>query len=140
MNDLEKSKNLLNKEGITFVAVNRDWIITRRERCIKPLIDLYDSGAFLNGFAVSDKVVGKAAAFIYALLKPNEIYAPVMSRQALTVLNNYSNNVYYDTVADTIRNYDDTDICPLEAAVRYITDPKEALNIIRKRMKTLNIQ
>ncbi|MCM1226044.1 MAG: DUF1893 domain-containing protein [Clostridium sp.] len=140
MNDLEKAKNLLNEDEFTLVAVNRDWIITRRERCIKPLIDLYDSGAFLNGFSVADKVVGKAAAFMYALLKPNEIYAPVISRQALTVLNNYSICIHYDTVADSIRNYDDTDSCPLEAVVRYITDPKEALTLIRKRMKELNIK
>lgn len=140
MNDLEKAKNILNEGDFTLVAVNRDWIITRHERCIKPLIDLYDSGVFLNGFSVADKVVGKAAAFMYALLKPNEIYAPVISRQALTVLNNYCIYIHYDTVADVIINYDNTGTCPIESAIRYITDPKEALTLIRKRMKELNIK
>ena len=78
MNNLEKATELLKDGGYTFVAVSPDEVITSTERGVKPLLEILDSGKNLYKFSVADKVVGKAAAFLYVLLEPSEICTDVI--------------------------------------------------------------
>lgn len=66
--DLKKAAEMLKNGAYTCVLCKDEEIITCAERDVKPLLDLYDSGNDLKGFSAADKVVGKAAAFLYVLL------------------------------------------------------------------------
>ena len=63
-----KAKKLLEKNGYTCVLIKDEKEIFSFERGVKPLLNFIDKGEDFYGFFVADKVVGKAAAFLYVLL------------------------------------------------------------------------
>lgn len=137
MNDLQKAKKLLTEENNTLVLLCGDEIITSKERGIKPLLNLYDSGKSLCGFSAADKVVGKAAAMLYVLLKIKVLHATVISRGAAEILSSHGVAFSYDILAEKIINRSGTGFCPMEGAVETIDDPAEAPEAIRKKLQEL---
>lgn len=135
--NLEKAVNLLNSGNYTLAAVNEVNEITSMERGVKPLIKLFDNNIKLKGFSAADKVVGKAAAFLYVLLEVDEIYSKVISRPALAVLEKNNTRVCYDVLTDAIRNRNNTGFCPMETAVIDTEDVDSALILIRKKLDEL---
>lgn len=131
--DLVQAIDLLKNESLTLAAVRGEDIIRSKERGVKPLLGLIDGGVSLCGFSAADKVVGKAAAFLYVLLSPRCIHAGVISRPALDVLCGHGIEVSFDTLAESIRNRTNTGFCPMESAVMQTNDPDEALVLIRKK-------
>ena len=138
MTDLHRAAHLLREEGYTCVLCRDGQTLTSRERGVKPLLSWLEEGRNLDGFSAADKVVGKAAAFLYVLLGVREVYAPVMSRPARDVFENHGIHAKFDTLSDAIRNRTNTGLCPMETAVWDITDPKKALLAIRQKAKELN--
>ena len=57
-------------------------MLTSTERGVKPLLQWLDGENRVKGFSAVDKVVGRAAAFLYVLLEVKEVYAGVMSEGA----------------------------------------------------------
>lgn len=135
---LKSARDILFSEGYTCVLVKGDIICHSRERGIKPLLMLLDSGTDVRGFSAADKVVGKATAFLYCLLGVREIYAPVISRAAKEVLIRHGISASYDQQVEGILNHRRTGSCPMEAAVRGIDDAEEALDAIRDALQTLS--
>lgn len=72
----------------------------------------------LDGAAVADKVVGKAAAALMILGGVRELYACVLSEQAQTLLSASSIRVDYGRTVPHIINRDNTGWCPLERLCR----------------------
>ncbi len=136
--EFERAWALLQEEGFTCVLCGRGQIYTSRVRGIKPLLTWLDGGLDVRGFSAADKVVGKAAAFLYVLLGVKEVYAQVMSTPAKAVLE--AHGVLNGCVeeVDAIRNRTNTGFCPMETAVWEISDDREALAAIRKKYKELN--
>ena len=135
--NLEKAVNLLKNGNYTLTAVNELEIITSLQRGVTPLIKLLDNSVKLNGFSAADKVVGKAAAFLYVLLEVDEIYSKVISRSALAVLEKNNIRVQYDVLTDAIRSRDNTGFCPMETAVMDTDDAESALILIRQKLDEL---
>lgn len=135
--DLKKAKDLLSDSEYTCVLCKGDTVLTSTERGVKPLVDLLNEKTDLKGFCAADKVVGKAAAFLYVLLGVDAVYSPVMSKGAINTLSEHNIEPLYDVSAETIINRERTDLCPMEKAVLDIDDPKTALNEIRKKLKSL---
>lgn len=135
--NLEKAAALLRNGNLTFAAVNGEKTLTSVKRGIRPILELLDSGAKLHGFSAADKVIGKAAAFIYILLEPDEIFADVISSQALKELENYNVKISFTTLTEAIRNRDNTGYCPMETAVKNAGSPDEALILIRKKLSEI---
>ncbi len=135
--NLEKAAALLRNGNLTFAAVNGEKTLTSVKRGIRPILELLDSGAKLHGFSVADKVIGKAAAFIYILLEPDEIFADVISSQALKELENYNVKISFTTLTEAVRNRDNTGYCPMETAVKNAGSPDEALILIRKKLSEI---
>lgn len=77
--DAERAMEQLAVGGWTAVLCRDGELFVSRERGVKPLLDWLDSGRDFRGFSAADKVVGKAAAFLYVLLGVREVRAPVMS-------------------------------------------------------------
>lgn len=135
--DLKKAVDLLFEGEYTCVLCKDDEVITSTVRGVKPLIDWLNSKTELKGFCAADKVVGKAAAFLYVLLNVDSVYAPVMSKTAIDILSRYGIEPFYDLSVEVIRNRSDTDICPMEKTVQNINDPIIAFEKIKQRLELM---
>ena len=89
----------------------------------------------MQGGCAADKVVGKAAAYLYVLLGVEEVYATVMSEGAREIFTLHHVAFQYETLAKEIRNRTNTGLCPMEEAVKNAVNPSEALDNIRKKLK-----
>ena len=133
--NLEQAKFLLETGGYTCVFYKADQAITCTQRGVKPLLEMIDAGKDLRGYSVADKVVGKAAALLYAYMQVREVYAPVMSKGAERALLRHGITVLYDACVERIQNRRGDGLCPMESAVWDIDDPHEALQILEKVTK-----
>lgn len=135
--DLNRAIDRLQSGAYTCVLCKGDETFTSTERGVKPLVGWLDGGVELNGFSAADKVVGKAAAFLYVLLGVTEVYAPIMSKGAVRVFAKHGVRVYCDQAVQKIVNRAGTGFCPMEEAVGDITDPAVALKAIKEKQKNL---
>ena len=138
MKNLEQAKLLLFNENYTFVAVNYDKVLTSKERGVKPLLNIIDNGKNLQDFAVADKVVGKAAAFLYIKLQVKNLYVSVCSLPAKELLLKSGVNLICDTIVDRIISRDKLGLCPMEQACIDVDDVDFAEVKIRETLKNLN--
>ena len=127
-NDLSKARQLLETGSYTCVFCCGDTLLTDNRRGILPLLDLLRSGQDLRDFSAADKVVGKAAAFLYRLMGIKALYAGVISTPALAVLKEIPAEFAAEVPA--IANRSRTGFCPMETAVWDIDDPLDALAAI----------
>lgn len=127
---LNKAKMLLSRTGCTCVICGDDMIITDKRRGVRPLLDLLENETNIRGFSAADKVVGKAAAYLYCLLGIESLFANVISQPALNVLQSAGIPVEYSQMVPAIRNRTGDGYCPMESAVWDIDDPHEALDAI----------
>ena len=138
MHDLEKARSLLEKENYTCVICRGDDVITDRRRGIRPLMELLESGKDLHGYSAADKVVGKAAAFLYCLLGVKALHAGVLSVPARDVLVSAGISVEWGSLVPAIRNRAGDGFCPMETAVWDLTDPSLAPDAIRETLQKLS--
>ncbi len=139
MNDLNTAKDILKSGGFTCVLCKGETVVTSKERGVKPLYNFLLSGNDFSFFSASDKVVGKATAFLYVLLKVKAVYAAVISAGALEVLKANGIDAEYDTLVPNIINRKGDGICPFERTVMEIDDPETALTRIKMKLKEMNI-
>lgn len=139
MNDLNIAKQALIDNEYTCVLCGGEDVLFSTQRGVKPLVSWYESGVDVKGYCAADKVVGKATAFLYVLLKVRAVYARVISKSALEVLKAYNVEVQYDNLVDNIINRQGDDICPFEKAVFDTCEPNIAYTIIRDKMREMNI-
>ena len=135
MDDLQKAIQLLDAEGYTCVLCRDDIIYTSRHRGVRPLMDLL--GQDLEGFCAADKVVGRATALLYCLLKVRRLHSHIISDGALDVLQAHGIAVSWDTRVPFIVNREGNGRCPMELATQDIHDPALAPDAIRKKLKEL---
>lgn len=134
----ERLKALLAEENLTCVLSDGNRLIKSRERGVKPLIGFIESGKSFKGFTAADKVVGKAAALLYALMGVSSLYASVISEGALTVCKSFGISVEYGALAQNIINRRGDGFCPMEQAVADISDPQTAFNAVKEKLKNLS--
>lgn len=136
--NLTRAIEQLNSGVYTCVLCKEDIVCTSTERGVKPLLNWLDRGVDLHGFSAADKVVGKAAAFLYVLLGVKEVYAPVMSESAIYTLAGNGVQPHCNQSVKHIINRTGTGFCPMEEVVMDITEPKEAINRIKNRLITMH--
>ena len=134
----ERLKALLAEENLTCMLSDGNRLIKSRERGVKPLIGFIESGKRFKGFTAADKVVGKAAALLYALMGVSSLYASVISEDALTVCKSFGISVEYGTLTQNIINRRGDGFCPMEQAVADISDPQTAFNAVKEKLKNLS--
>lgn len=135
--DMYFAKRCLVDEGKTCVLQKGDKQETSEFRGVKPLLNWLESGEDYEGFVAADKVVGKAAAYLYVLLKVSRVHANIISKPAYDTLVKYGIKVSYDTMVDAIRNRTNTGFCPMESAVIEVDDPHDALEVIKNTLMQL---
>lgn len=138
--DLTRAKEELSAGGYTCVICRKNITYRTAERGVRPLLNWLANGTDLSGGCAADKVVGKAAAMLYCLLKVKAVYAGVLSKPALEVLDCYGVSVEYNKLVDAIENRTKTGLCPMEQATLHLTDPADAPAAIRKKLQELSQQ
>lgn len=137
MNSIETARRILDSSECTCVFCNGDTILTDNRRGVRPLLDLLEQKKDMADFAAADKVVGKAAAYLYCLLGVKTLYAAVISQPALSVLEQYGIEISYSKLVSSIQNRTQTGPCPMEYAVWNIPTPEEALIAIYAALEKL---
>lgn len=135
--NLERAKAFLNQTNNTCILCNGSVILTDKRRGVRPLIDLLESKTDVTGFSVADKVVGKAAAYLYCLLGVKSLYARTISKPALSVLHDAQIYIEYDLLVPAIQNRTKDGFCPMERAVWNVQTPEEALPAIYTALEHL---
>ena len=132
--DLSSAKALFGKGGYTCVAVRESTVYYGVKCGIAPLIDFINEKN-LEGFAIADKIAGKAAALLYAKMGLSAVYAEVLSVSGEEILKKY--NIYYEykTLTKNIINRRGDGLCPMEQAVENIADPDEAYKVLSAKIK-----
>lgn len=131
---LSRAKERLEEGSYTCVLTDGTMFLTSTSRGVKPLVEFLQHNT-PEGLYAADKVVGRATAFLYVLLKIEALYAKVISKPAISVLETYGIEVHYELAVDHVINRRGDGICPFEEAVLDIKDPKEAYAAILKKMR-----
>ncbi len=136
-NMLLSAINLISQGTASCVVIKDNTIVrTELERGIGPVIKLYEEG-MLEGAFVVDRIVGKASAMILTLGGVKACYGMTMSRKAYQWLVEHGVQVNYGTKVEAIINRSGDGVCPMELTVQAITDEKEALAAVKKRVEEL---
>ncbi len=137
MDELARVKGMLHQGGYTLVLLCGEQVYTSDERGIRPLLERVLSGTDDSGGYAADRIVGRAAAMLYILLRVRAVYADVMSKDAALLLKDAGITASYGTLTDTIMNRDGTGSCPMEAATAALTDPADAPRALIAALKRL---
>lgn len=134
MTDSQQAEALLRSTGASVVAVRAGQVVGEgRGRGIGPLITLLRTpGEPLRGAAVADQIVGRAAAMVCLLAGAASVHGEVMSRPAAEALTEAGIPHTAATLVDMITNREGTGSCPVEALVREITSPAEAVVAVER--------
>ena len=122
----------LHRLGCSCVVLHGNRLIVCRRRGIMDLLQLLENNPeTLRGSFIADKVIGKGAAALIALGSVSGVYADVISRAALSLLEESGIAAEYATLTDNIINRSGTGICPVEALCSSLSTPAECLEPIR---------
>lgn len=106
---------LLHTGNFSCVIRKGDAVRTFTQRGVADLYALLTTEPdFLKGSSIADKVIGKGAAALMIQGGVQHVYADVISRPALVLLQSYHMDVQYETLTDNIINRAGTGICPVE--------------------------
>lgn len=114
--DVNLALKALRQDRLT-LAVSRGGkvIFTSRNRGVQDLYCLLKhKPEILKGACAADKVVGKAAAMLYAASGIQGLYADSLSRAAASVLHEAGIRVQYQNMIPFVMNRDRTGMCPVE--------------------------
>ncbi len=137
MTDLERAKEMLSGSEYTCVLCLDDMTFTSTANGIKPLNWWLRDGCRFEGLSAADRVVGRAAAFLYVLLGVKEVYADVMSESAIGVLDQYCIKWSYGKLVRNILNRTGDDLCPMEKIALDHVDPEQAYTALKKKIAEL---
>ena len=135
--DMLTAKKMLETGSYTCVLYRSGTAYTATERGVRPLLTWLEQGIDLAGASAADKVVGKAAALLYCLLRVKAVHAGVMSKAACRVLEGNGISVTFGKLVDAIENRTKTGMCPMEMATAAVEDPAQAPAAIRKKLAEL---
>ena len=134
--DVQTAMDILKAQGCTCVLCREQFVYTSCHRGVKPLLDWLEMGIGKDCSA-ADKVVGKAAAYLYCLLGVRALHAQIISQPALSVLEQHGIPTRYDLLVEGIRNRAGDGPCPMEAATASAGSPAHALELIRSTLEKL---
>ena len=128
-------------EGGDTCVLAKDGVIAAcsKARGVKPLLLFLDNGK-LEGATVVDKIIGRAAAAICVSGGAKEVHAKVMSVGAKELLEKFGVKAGGTEFVEEIVNRDKTGICPMENAVKDLTDPEEMVKAVIKTVKKLEVR
>lgn len=136
-NDIAIAKRILSENSYTCVLYHDGREYHSKERGVKPLIEFLESGKDYSNFCAADKTVGAGAAHLYVLLGIKTVWANIISENGRKVLEENGVSVYFEKEVPFIINRTGDGVCPIESAVKGVTDSKQALVTIKQTLKDL---
>lgn len=135
MENLEIAKTTLLEKDYSIVLVKENEIVnTSRKNGLLPILDLYNNDkSILENAIVADKVIGKAAALILKEANIKELYAELISENAIELLDKTNIKYKYNKKVREIRNRDNTDICPMEELALESNNADELIEKIKEK-------
>lgn len=134
---LEKAKSITKNTDAVFAYVSESENIISDRKGIGFVASLCGSGKDLSAGAVSDKIVGKAAALLFVLLKVKLVHAETISEGAVKVFQKFGVEFSFDVRTQAIVNRKGDGLCPMENAVKDIDEPEDALRAVNKTLERL---
>ena len=116
MNNLMLAKSTLFENEYSIVVVKENEIVYKSEsKGLQSLISLYKNDVnTLENSSIADKVIGRAAALILVDSNIKEVYADLISQNAIDILDKSNISYEYKSQVKEIRNRDNTGMCPME--------------------------
>ena len=130
--DTVTAAKLLYKRQASFVLRKGKTTVIETEAGLGPLFSVLKKGENFSGFCVADKIVGKAAAFLYVRLGVREVYAPIMSDAAIYTLARHGIYPICERSVVDIMNQDGTNLCPIEKLVEELCDVNQAVSVLEQ--------
>ncbi|MCI9272379.1 MAG: DUF1893 domain-containing protein [Clostridiales bacterium] len=138
MNDQQMALHTLLKHDAACAAARQGNVEYSKEKGIKPLLNWLEcEKSPLKQASVADKVVGKAAALLFAYGGVSHLHALVISEPAAKALEELSIPFEYEKRVPYIINRTRTGMCPMEKQVLEISDPQRAYQVLRQLVKEL---
>ncbi len=134
---LDRACEMLQREARTCVICGEGVELASDLRGVSPLTGWIDQGVDVSGCYVADRVVGRAAALLFAYMGIAGVFAHVMSEPALLVLEAQGIPARCDQLVPYIMNRTGDGRCPMEEATDGINDPVGALAAVRARQVEL---
>ncbi|MCI8470089.1 MAG: DUF1893 domain-containing protein [Clostridia bacterium] len=130
MTKLEEVKEILHQKNASLVVCYANGEVKEyyqdRIKDIKAI--LQENQDSLKGAVIADKVIGKVASSILAIAGVKEIYAEVISKFAILVLEENGIQYEYLEKVEFIKNKDNTGMCPMENKYREENDIHKIYN------------
>lgn len=138
MKDILLAKELFEKEDYTIVVVKNEKVLfTSRDKGIKPMYTLVkELKDKVDGASIADKVIGRGAALLSKHLKIKEVYAGLISKSAIEVLEKEDIEYSFLNTCESIKNRDHSGLCPIETIAMDETDPIIFIERLEKFFKS----
>ena len=139
MTAIERARELL--KGAALAIVNGGEEYTSSAAGIGALSDVLNARReLLDGAAVADRIVGKAAALLMAAGGVKRVHAEVISDAGAQALEKYGIPYTFCKRTEVILNRAGTGQCPMEQTVKYTDDPAEAARAAMRTRRVLAAQ
>jgi len=137
MRDIDIAKDLLKKNNVSLVIVkNGEIILEDTQKGIKPLLEaILEKNNELTGASLADKVIGKAAAMLCVKGGIKEVYARIISEDAIEILQENKVALEYTSKVPYIQNRTKTDLCPIEKMAKGENDVEKLIKGISQFIK-----
>lgn len=133
--------SILHDGNYSCVIANKGEIRTFTQRGVADLYDLLTSEpAVLKGATIADKVIGKGAAALMILGGVKEVYADVISTNAMELFRTSGIQVVCAQEVPFIWNRDHTGWCPVETMCREETSVETMLSLIHDFLQRIRNQ
>lgn len=132
-NNMDKNLMVEKLKNSTLVIYKNGKIEEFKEKGITPLLN-YTDKKDLKGAYAFDRIIGRAAANLYAYFDCEFVYGDVISKPAIEILEKNNIKYEYGTLTDEIQNRDKTDLCPFEKLTKDCRTPYEAYAKIYKKI------
>jgi len=135
---MEKDRQLaiekLKNSSYSLVVVKNNKIQYKsKEESVGSIVDLMDNRAdLLKKAVVADKIIGRAVAMICDYASVSFCYGLILSQGAVDHFNKVGLPYQAEKVVKTIRNRDDTDLCPMEKLTLEVENSLEGVKKIRE--------
>ncbi len=134
---MDRKYKLLQDEKLSCIIYKKEQVYTAKTSGIKPIMEFLEEGILKNAFVV-DKVIGKAAAMLMVYGQVKEIYTPLISTPALSLLQQNNIPVTYEKEVPYIINRKKDGMCIMEKAVLNCNNVKEAYHILKEKLEHLS--
>ena len=138
--------DILHHDGCSLVIRDNEGMVTTyNKKGVRDLVWLLDNyPQRLKDAQIADKVIGKAAAGLIACAQDaqqtskTKVYADVMSRKAVPLLETAGIDFSFGEMVDHIVIPDGDNRCPLEAIVAEAHTAKQVEQMLRRHFQEMN--